>query len=130
MPERTPRRTALKIGMAGVAATLMAALVSGSASAQDLSNKAFQIQYDESGIRSLKRTGDVHDTDYIADNGRLGRLLVRYRTAPHGDWRELRELLMTGQADGRSINYTLGARLPTLASRSTAAAAGGAAGLR
>jgi len=111
-------------------ALLMVAAVAGSSSAQDLSNKAFQIQYDETGIRSFKRTGDVHDTDYIADNGRLGRLLVRYRTAPNGDWRELRELSMTGQPSGRSITYLLGARLPTLASRSAAAAATGAAGLR
>ncbi len=91
--------------------------------ADDLSNKVFQIHYDESGIRSLKRTGDVHDTDYILENGRLGRLLVRYRTATNGDWRELRELVMTGQLPGRSVSYTLGARLPTLSSQSTAAAA-------
>lgn len=94
--------------------------------ADDLSNKAFQIHYDESGIRSLNRTGDVHDTDYILENGRLGRLLVRYRTATNGDWRELRELVMTGQLPGRSVSYTLGARLPTLTSQSTAAAATGA----
>lgn len=43
--------------------------------------------------------------------------------AVHGDWRELRELAMTGQLAGRSVTDTLGARLPTLASRSTAAAA-------
>ncbi|HVJ26338.1 MAG TPA: DUF5695 domain-containing protein [Vicinamibacterales bacterium] len=113
-----------------VLALVMLAAAAGSAAAQDLSNKAFQIQYDDNGIRSLKRTGDVHDTDYILDNGRLGRLLVRYRTAVNGDWRELRELMMTGQLPGRSVNYSLGARVPTLTSRSTAAAATGAAGLR
>ena len=100
-------------------ALLMVAVVAGSSAAQDLSNQAFQIQYDDSGIRSLKRTGDVHDTDYIAENGRLGRLLIRYRTTPNGDWRELRELSMAGQPSGRSISYMLGARQPTLASRST-----------
>ena len=146
----TPRRTALKqMGMAGLAvkrlgqgsvdggqavrvmlALLMVAAGAGSAAAQDLSNQAFQIQYDDSGIRSLKRTGDAHDTDYIAENGRLGRLLIRYRTTPNGDWRELRELSMAGAQSGRSISYLLGARQPTLASRSTAAAATGAAGLR
>ena len=97
--------------------------------AQQISNGAFQLQYDESGIRSLRRTNDVHDTDYIAPNGRLGRLLVRYRTAVNGDWRELRELLMTGHTDG-SVTYTLGTRLPTLASRASAAAQTGAGGLR
>lgn len=109
---------------------LMVTMAAASAGADDLFNTAFRIQYDESGIRSLKRTGDVHDTDYIAENGRLGRLFVRYRTAVNGDWRELRELSMTGQLAGRSVTYTLGARLPTLGSRSTAAAATGAAGLR
>jgi hypothetical protein len=117
------------------AATLMSVLtfvlvVASTATAQQLSNDAFQLQYDESGIRSLRRTNDVHDTDYIAQNGRLGRLLVRYRTAVNGDWRELRELLMTQQQDGRSVTYTLGARGPTLASRASAAAQTGAGGLR
>ncbi|HJR60010.1 MAG TPA: DUF5695 domain-containing protein [Vicinamibacterales bacterium] len=98
--------------------------------ADDLSNNAFRIQYDESGIRSLRRANDIHDTDYIAANGRLGRLLVRYRTTANGDWRELREMLMTAQQEGRSVSYALGALLPTLASRSSASAATGAAGLR
>jgi len=105
-------------------------LAPSSALAQQISNDAFQIQYDESGIRSFRRTNDVHDTDYIAQNGRLGRLLVRYRTAVNGDWRELREMLMTNQQAGRSVTYTLGAHQPTLASRSSAAAQTGAGGLR
>jgi hypothetical protein len=111
-------------------ALILFASSASSARAQELSNEVFQLQYDESGIRSLKRTKDVHDTDYIGANGRLGRLLVRYRTARNGDWRELRELLMTGQEPGRSVSYTLGARLPTLASRSSMSAAVGVAGLR
>ena len=110
-----------------VAALLLAV---PSASAQDLSNGAFQLQYDESGVRSLRRTDDVHDTEYIAANGRLGRLLVRYRTTANGDWRELREMLMTGQQPGRSVAYTMGARLPALASRASAVAQTGAGGLR
>src|SRR5262249_52812245 len=36
------------------------AAFSPAASAQNLSNQAFQIQYDGSGITSLKRTNDVH----------------------------------------------------------------------
>ena len=100
------------------------------ASAQELSNGAFQIQYDESGIRSLRRTNDVHDTDYIAANGRLGPLLVRYRTTSHGDWRELRQTLLTAQEKGRSISYSVGILEPRLESRSSAVAPTGAGGLR
>jgi hypothetical protein len=105
-------------------------LLAWPAQAQDLSNGAFQVQYDDSGIRSLRRTGDVHDTEYLAQNARLGRLLVRYRTTANGDWRELRELLLTGQEKGRSVTYTLGVHLPTLASRASAVAQTGAGGLR
>lgn len=100
------------------------------ASAQELSNNAFQIQYDESGIRSLRRTNDIHDTDYIAANGRLGPLLVRYRTTPNGDWRELRQMLLTGEEKGRSISYALGTLEPSFASRASAQAQVGAGGLR
>ena len=109
---------------------LIVAVFAVPAGADDLTNRSFTIQYDESGIRSLKRTSDVHDTDYIADNGRLGRLLVRYRTTPHGDWRELRELSLDPRRAAQTVSYVLGARLPSLASRSTAAAAIGVAGLR
>jgi hypothetical protein len=109
---------------------LSLASIAAPAFAQELSNAAFQIQYDESGIRSLRRTNDVHDTDYIAANGRLGPLLVRYRTTRHGDWRELRQLLLTGQEKGRSISYTLGVLEPRLESRASAVAPSGAGGLR
>ena len=88
------------------------------------------MQYDASGIRSLKRTNDVADTDYIAANGSLGRLLIRYRTTRNGDWRELREMLMAENEPGRFVSYTMGALQPTLASRSSGSAATGAAGVR
>jgi hypothetical protein len=114
--------------MAG-SVVFLATFTAVSAHAQQISNEAFQVQYDESGIRSLRRTNDVHDTDYIAQNGRLGRVLVRYRTAVNGDWRELREMLLTNQQAG-SVTYTLGARLPALASRASAQAQTGAGGLR
>lgn len=98
--------------------------------AQGLSNDRFTIQYDASGIRSLKRTNDVADTDYIAANGTLGRLLIRYRTTRNGDWRELREMLMSGDQKGQSVSYTMGALQPTLAARSSGSAATGAGGVR
>ena len=101
------------------------------AGAQQLANPSFQIQYDAAGIRSLKRTNDVHDTDYIAANGTLGPLRIRYRTTRNGDWRELREMLLdAGAANAKSIAYRLGTWQPTLASRSTGGAAVGAAGVR
>ena len=72
------------------------ALVQGAA-ADELKNAAFQIQSGPSGVTSLRRTNDVADTEYVAPNGSLGRLIVRYRTAPHGDWKELHDLLPGGE---------------------------------
>lgn len=123
---RTGRATkVLKLGL-----VISLFLLASAAYAQEMANDAFRVQYDESGIRSLRRANDVHDTDYLAQNGRLGRLLVRYRTTANGDWRELREMRMTGQTAGQSVTYTFGTRLPTLASRSSAVAQTGAGGLR
>ena len=78
------------------------------AQAQRLANPSFQLEYDAGGIRSLKRTGDVADTDYIAANGALGPILIRYRTAARGDWRELRQMLLASTpGDTNTIRYTL-----------------------
>ena len=100
-------------------------------SGDELSNHAFQIRYDASGLRSLERTNDLHDTDYIAANGALGRLLVRYRTAPHGDWRELRGMIMRTQtAAARSVEYVLGTFTAPLASKVSPSAERGVGGLR
>jgi Family of unknown function (DUF5695) len=97
----------------------------------DLSNAAFSISYDESGIRSLKLTNDVHDTDYIAANGALGRLLIRYRASMHGDWRELREMILDEPAtQGQTIGYTLGTFRTPLASKASPSAERGVGGLR
>jgi hypothetical protein len=117
-----------RLGLLGVLGLL--GPLASVADAQELSNQAFRIAYDESGIRSLKRTNDVHDTDYIAANGRLGPLLLRYRVTPNGDWRELRHVRLTGEQAGRSITYTLGVLDPTLASRSSGSAPVGAGGIR
>jgi hypothetical protein len=116
-----------RVGMLVV--TFVTACV-GAASAQELSNNAFQIQYDQSGIRSLRRANDIADTDYIAANGRLGPLLVRYRVTQNGDWIELRQMLMTAEEKGRSITYTLGTLEPSIASRASGSAATGAGGIR
>ena len=77
-------------------------------SADELKNGAFTIQYDGSGIRSLRRTNDAYDTEYIAPNGTLGRLLIRYRTTRNGDWRELRDMLRSGEQKADAVGYTMG----------------------
>ena len=53
--------------------------------ADDLKNNSFTIQYDAQGIRSLKRTNDVHDTDYIQAGGSLGGA-ARGTTARRKTW--------------------------------------------
>lgn len=96
-----------------------------------LANASFRLEYDASGIRSLRRTNDVHDTDYIAPGGALGPLLVRYRTAPHGDWRELRDLLVDPEpGEEQTIEYVLATFLPALASKASPSAERGVGGLR
>ena len=108
--------------MQGIAALVLGLAVP--AAAQPLSNRAFQLQYDASGITSLKRTADVADTDYIGAGGALGRLIVRYRTTTHGDWKELREQVLTRKATAGSneISYTLATPQPTLASKASGSA--------
>src|SRR5579872_3843219 len=98
--------------------------------AQELKNPSFEIQYGPSGITSLRRAHDVADTEYIAPNGALGRLIVRYRTAAHGDWKELRDLLSSPGAGDHAITFTLGTAEPSLASRASGSAVQGVAGLR
>src|SRR5262249_48161288 len=103
----------------------------GAAAGDDLANHAFRMQFDAGGVRSLKRTNDVHDTDYIAANDALGRLVICYRTTRNGDWRELRQMLLTAPPDrAQTIGYTFGPLPPSLAARSTPGAAVGVAGLR
>ena len=113
-------------------AVMVLLAVAASARAQDLNNRVFQLKYDESGITSLRRTGDVADTDYIAAGAALGRLIVRYRTAAHGDWKELRDpiLVRGGAAGSNQFRYTLGTLLPALASRASGSAVQGVAGIR
>jgi len=115
---------------AGLAALCLPVLGSA-ARAQELTTPAFTLRCDESGVRSLKRTSDVHDTDYIAPGAALGRLLVRYRTTPNGDWRQLRDAVIRRQAgQPASIEYGLGAALPALASKASPSAERGVGGLR
>jgi hypothetical protein len=98
--------------------------------ADELKNGSFTIQYDAQGIRSLKRTSDVHDTDYIQAGGSLGRLLIKFRNTANGDWRELREMVLQPNSSTASATYVLGVRQRSLAEKSTPSAAVGVAGLR
>ena len=99
------------------------------AAAQELSNDAFRIRYDATGIISLRRTADVADTDYIAAGGALGPLVVRYRTSAHGDWKELRDLVPDG-ATPQEIRYMLARTGASLAARASGSAVQGVAGIR
>ncbi len=99
--------------------------------ADQLVSKTFRIEYDGTGIRSLKRVNDAHDTEYIAANGSLGGIVIRYRSTPQGDWRELREFVgMRKAAGGGTVSYTMGTLLPSLAAKSTPSAQTGAGSLR
>ena len=116
-----------------LAAAALAIPLCSAAGADDLANQAFKIQYGGDGIRSLRRTGDTYDTDYIAANSALGRLLVRFRASPNGDWRELRDLIARPAAQpsaAGTIEYVLGTLQPTLASKASPSAARGVGGLR
>ncbi len=114
------------------------ALVSGAPSGQGVSfaadqlvSRTFRIDYDGTGLRSLKRVNDAHDTEYIAANGSVGGIVIRYRSTPQGDWREVREFVdMKRSADGTTVFYTMGVPLPTLAAKSTPSAQTGAGLLR
>src|SRR5262252_7150256 len=118
-----PRRS---IVIGWLASTALACpLVAQELTNAELKNSAFTIQYGSAGITSVRRTNDVADTEYVGPNGALGRLVIRYRTSPHGDWKELRDLIPNGRG-----SYTLGALQPSLASRASGSAVQGVAGLR
>jgi hypothetical protein len=114
-----------------VTRTLAALAMLAAASTAEAQSTAspFVVQYGPAGITSLKRAADVADTEYVGPNDALGRLVVRYRTTAHGDWRELRDLLKTG-GTANGAEYTLGAVRPSLASRASGSAVQGVAGLR
>lgn len=109
----------------------MALLVRGDAAieAQQLSNSAFQIQYSDQGIVSLRRTHDVADTEYVANGGLLGPVVARYRTSPQGEWRDINQLMLERQTAGNRIEYKLGSLLKTLAAQSQVSASDTVPGL-
>lgn len=115
-------------GVAGMLAWV--GLLGGVVRAGELADGYFQLRFDGDGVRGLRRVGDVADTDYVANGAAFGRVLVRYRTAANGDWRELREVVLGEQEAGRSVSYQLGSRARPLAARSSVSAPLGASGVR
>lgn len=97
--------------------------------AQDLRNGAFAIRYSDEGIVSLRRTNDVHNTEYIATGGSLGRVVARYRTSSQGAWREIGHLKPAGAPSGNIVRYRLGELLKTLAAQSQVSASKDVQGL-
>lgn len=47
----------------------------------------FRVQFDKAGIVSLKFADDKYDTDYIADEGTLGHVRIRYKMG-ETEWRQ------------------------------------------
>lgn len=134
---RRTRRMVPRLLMVTTCVSVTAAAVTGTcapileAGADELKSQSFEIQYGPSGITSLRRVRDAAETEYVGPNGALGRLVVRYRTAAHGDWKELRDLLPGPAAPGgKSIVFTLGTAQPSLASRASPSAVQGVGGLR
>src|SRR5581483_9834024 len=104
-------------------------LLPASIGAQTLRNNAFNIQYTDEGITSLRRTNDVADTEYIAPGGSLGRVVARYRTSPQGEWRDISHLTLAGQPAANRIQYRVGDLLKTLAAQSEVSASATVPGL-
>ena len=121
-----------RFDMVRPARLLMAAallLLPAVVSAQNLRNSAFTIQYSDEGIVSLRHTNDVHDTEYIASGGSLGRVVARYRTSPQGDWRDISHLKLAGEPTANRIQYRVGELLKTLAAQSEVSASDTVPGL-
>lgn len=53
-----------------------------------LTNKAFDVVFNDRGVSSLKHQDDAFDTNYVRDGATLGDLVIRYRLA-QGPWQEV-----------------------------------------
>jgi hypothetical protein len=60
----------------------------------------FDAEFDAGGLRSLLHPADPFETDWVAEDRRLGELIVRYRR-PEGEWEtvETTELVEAGRVD-------------------------------
>jgi hypothetical protein len=101
-----------------IALLLVSLGVASSAEGQALGNSEFQMESSPEGLRSLKRTHDEYDTNYIAPGRTLGDIFVRYRTVGEREWKKASAATIDSGAapqDGR-VSFTIGALVPTIAS--------------
>jgi Family of unknown function (DUF5695) len=91
---------------------------------QQISNDQFNLTYSQAGLSSVKHTNDTYDTDYIAPGRSLGDVLVRYRAAGDGAWREASSATAP-VASNETLSYTVSRAAPTLATSSKASASSG-----
>lgn len=84
---------------------LILLLIKGQSSAaqQRLSNDNFLVEFNATGITSLKRANDAFDTDYIRDGGVLGDVTVRYKME-NGKWQEVLASRMADRRVGNDIS--------------------------
>lgn len=67
----------------------MLALPGTAAAEEKVPEGDFEVSLGETGITSLRRKGDLHDTDYISAEKALGaEVIARYREVSETDWRE------------------------------------------
>jgi hypothetical protein len=95
------------------------------AQSQSLRNNEFHLDYSSSGINSLKRVQDKYDTDYIARGRSLGDVLIRYRYSGDKEWKKATSALLDTTPSAQSenaVHFTIGERVPTLASLAEASA--------
>jgi uncharacterized protein DUF5695 len=87
------------------------------ASAQQIANNEFQLQFSAAGLSSLKHTQDAFDTDYILAGRVLGDVYIRYRT-PGDAWEEITSATGASQASSDEVKYQIGRAIPTIATES------------
>lgn len=97
---------------------LLALLVSESvvALAQQINNDVFQLEFSSAGLKSLKRTYDTFDTNYILAGRPLGDVVVRFRSQG-GSWEEVSGAT-NGSPGNQGFRYNVGRVVPTLATAS------------
>jgi hypothetical protein len=84
--------------------------------AQQIRNESFQLQFSSAGLKTLKRTHDSFDTNYILAGRALGDVFVRYRTKG-GSWEEVSSAT-AGVASTQGFTYSVGRAVPTIATSS------------
>jgi Family of unknown function (DUF5695)/F5/8 type C domain len=89
---------------------------SGIALAQQIGNDNFQLEFSSTGLKTLKRTRDSFDTNYILAGRALGDVFVRYR-APGGTWQEVSSATAGTEKD-QGFAYAVGRAVPTIATAS------------